>query len=323
MLGGIKGLGRLAKGRASMGLRGAASGSMGQMVKSGTTGAQRGLTDLGNAGKRYMFDAVDEVPDAAILNPVRSMGGTAMPGRVTASRADYGGVMEARRQAKLASTDPGLSTRGRVRTTAATRGAGLETRGARPMPGSRVMGPSTGGLETRGVRPMPGTRAGGRPIPAGGLENRGTRPMPGTRLRRDNVRQNVANSQQVRVARQQAAARNTRRQKERIIGNLEESKAGNRGGFRRSGVGMPGATASRPQIPTSPTGQTSSASGAAGAARQQSKKANSMFRDRQVAGMNLTRRTQMGILAGGAAAYTVSNRRQSGTSSGAQSTTRY
>jgi len=69
--------------------------------------------------------------------------------------------------------------------------------------------------------------------------------------------------------------------------------------------------------------QTSSASGAAGAARQQSKKVNSMFRDRQIAGMNLTRRTQMGILAAGATAFAVSNRRQSGTSSGSQSITRY
>lgn len=92
-------------------------------------------------------------------------------GPMTTSRADYGHVLEARRQAKLASTDPGLSTRGRVNA-----------------PGRGSRGPVRGGLETRGVRPEPGSRSAGRPIKTRsqgnrglGLETRGTRPAAGTR----------------------------------------------------------------------------------------------------------------------------------------------
>jgi hypothetical protein len=55
-------------------------------------------------------------------------------------QGDYGAVLDARRKAKLAAADPGLSTRGRYRTSAATMGSGLETRGARPSPGTRSVG---------------------------------------------------------------------------------------------------------------------------------------------------------------------------------------
>lgn len=64
----------------------------------------------------------------------------------TSMGGDYGPVLAARRQAKLAAADPGLSTRGRVNA-----------------PG-RATRPVTGGLETRGVRPTAGSRSVGRPV---------------------------------------------------------------------------------------------------------------------------------------------------------------
>lgn len=89
------------------------------------------------------------------------LGRGAGPGGIVASRADYSGVLEARRMQKLARTDPGLSTRG--------------VRGA-PGRGGRAV---TGGLETRGVRGAPGR--GGRAV-TGGLEGRGVRPAAGERM---------------------------------------------------------------------------------------------------------------------------------------------
>jgi hypothetical protein len=72
-------------------------------------------------------------------------------------------VVEARRQAKLMSTDPGLSGRGIT-----------------PTPGSRLRPMQPTGLEGRGVRPAPGSRL--RPIQPTGLEGRGVRPAPGSRM---------------------------------------------------------------------------------------------------------------------------------------------
>ena len=323
MLGGLKGVGKVMKGKASMAMRGTAAGSSGQMVKSGMRGLHS-AEDVGNAGRRIFIDGTQPAGGGLDMFTTAPPMGTPLPGRGLASRADYGNVLEARRQAKLASSDPGLSTRGRVRTTAATRGAGLEGRGVAPMPGSRVMGPSTRTLETRGVRPMPGTRV--RGASTGGLETRGVRPAPGSRMMGPsgpaggslrNVRQNVNNSQQVRVARQQAAARNARRQKERIIGNIEESKAGNTGGFRRSGVGRPGPTASRGPTVAQPT-----VTSGTGATAGKSVSAGNQPRSFR----NMDPKTRRMLMIGGAAAVGVtaaSNRRGQGTSSGRQSMTRY
>ena len=150
---------------------------------------------------------------------------------------------------------------------------------------------------------MPGTRVRGPSGPAGGS------------LR--NVRQNINNSQQVRAARQQAATRNARRQKERVIGNIEESKAGNTGGFRRSGVGRPGPVASR----TATTAQPRATSGTGSTASKNVSAGNQPSRFR-----NMDPKTRRMLIIGGAAAAGVtaaSNRRGEGTSSGRQSMTRY
>lgn len=152
--------------------------------------------------------------------------GQAGPGRVIASRSDYSGVLEARRSARLAAADPGLSTRGRMG--APGRGArpvsgGLEGRGTaaagrrRPMSGPR--GGTQRGLEGRGVRPAAGSRR-------VGLETRGVRPAPGTR---------TAPGPMYGPGRTEFV--NARRA--RIRGNVEASRAGRTGGFRASGLEMP------------------------------------------------------------------------------------
>lgn len=114
--------------------------------------AQVGGTGLG--GRQMTSTAV---------NP-RSMG----PQSVTMRNESHiNRVLEARRQAKLSASDPGLSTRGRVN---------APGRAARPV---------TGGLEGRGVAPASGTRARPGRGPIGGtgrgLEGRGVRPAPGSR----------------------------------------------------------------------------------------------------------------------------------------------
>jgi hypothetical protein len=96
-----------------------------------------------------------------VMSTLGPMGGPA-GGRT--SMANYGPVLEARRQARLGAMDAGLSTRG-VRN--------APGRGARPV---------TGGLETRGVRPAAGTRMAPPRRSISSLERRGARPGPGTRM---------------------------------------------------------------------------------------------------------------------------------------------
>lgn len=123
--------------------------------------------------------------------------GSAGAGRVLASRADYSGVLEARRAAKLSAADPGLSTRG-VRPAYGSRripipAKGLETRGVSPAAGSRM----ANSMNTRTRRPvMAAGRVDARSVAqinkglsrpagariAGGLETRGVTPAPGSRM---------------------------------------------------------------------------------------------------------------------------------------------
>jgi hypothetical protein len=295
MLGGLKGVGRVMRGRASMAMRGTAAGSSGQMVRSGMRGVHS-AEDIGNAGRRIFIDGTQPAGGGLDMFTTAPPLGTPLPGRGLASRADYGNVLEARRQAKLASSDPGLSTRGRVRTTAATRGAGLETRGVRPTPGSRVMGPSTRTLETRGARPMPGTRVRGASTRT--LETRGVRPAPGSRM--------------MGPTRSAPVYGPPKPGPMSPLPQYGPPKPGPMSPLRQYGPPKPGPTSPFPRPTASGTGKTASRN--VSAANQPRR-----FKD-------MNPRTRRMLMIGGAAAVGVtaaSNRRGQGTSSGRQSMTRY
>lgn len=107
-------------------------------------------------------------------------------------------------------SDPGLSQRGR--------------RGA-PGRGGRA---ATGGLETRGARPSEGTRR--KPLKVGGLETRGARPAPGTRMAPGPV---YGPGRREMIQGQRAA-------RERLMGNIEANRAGNRASRFRNAQGFVG-----------------------------------------------------------------------------------
>ena len=138
------------------------------------------------------------------------------------SFSNYGPVLEARRQARLDAADPGLSTRG-------TRGA--PGRGARPV---------GGGLEGRGSKPMPGTRMAPGPMHGPGRAelagvNRGRAAQRSRIL--ENLDSNRARAGSGAGASRADALAGKRQemlhaQRTRILGNIENSKAGRTGGFK-------------------------------------------------------------------------------------------
>lgn len=148
------------------------------------------------------------------------------------SFSNYGPVLDARRQARLDAADPGLSTRG-------TRGA--PGRGARPV---------GGGLEGRGSRAMPGTRMAPGPMHGPGRAelagvNRGRAAQRSRIL--ENLDSNRARAGSGAGASRADALAGKRQemlhaQRTRILGNIENSKAGRTGGFKHgsSMTGMHG-----------------------------------------------------------------------------------
>jgi len=156
-------------------------------------------------------------------------------GRVLASTADYGGVLDARRQARLAAADPGLSTRGRV---------GAPGRGARPV---------GGGLEGRGVRPSSGARMRPEPMPMYG-PGRGelARIKRGQNAQRRTILGNLdANRARsgsgAGISRMEALAGKRMEQhgaaslrRQNVLANIERSKAGRTGGYRLANSPMLG-----------------------------------------------------------------------------------
>ena len=139
------------------------------------------------------------------------------------SFSNYGPVLEARRQARLAAQDPGLSTRGRV---------GSPGRGARPV---------GGGLEGRGTRAMPGSRMAPGPMHGPGRAelaavNRGRAAQRSRVL--ENLDANRARAGSGAGASRADALAGKRQEqlagrRQRIMGNIEASRAGRTGGFRR------------------------------------------------------------------------------------------
>lgn len=139
------------------------------------------------------------------------------------SFSNYGPVLEARRQARLAAQDPGLSTRGRV---------GSPGRGARPV---------GGGLEGRGTRAMPGSRMAPGPMHGPGRAelaavNRGRAAQRARVL--ENLDANRARAGSGAGASRADALAGKRQEqlagrRQRIMGNIEASRAGRTGGFRR------------------------------------------------------------------------------------------
>jgi len=140
------------------------------------------------------------------------------------SFSNYGPVLEARRQAKLAAADPGLSTRG-------TRGA--PGRGARPV---------GGGLEGRGSRAMSGTR-----MAPGPMHGPGRAELAGVNRARASQRSRIlenldANRARAgsgfgaRMADSRAGALAGKSQEQlagRVMRNVEASRAGRTGGFKQ------------------------------------------------------------------------------------------
>ena len=147
------------------------------------------------------------------------------------SFSNYGPVLEARRQARLAAQDPGLSTRGRV---------GSPGRGARPV---------GGGLEGRGTRAMPGSRMAPGPMHGpgraelAGVQRTQAAQKSAQRARiLENLDANRARAGSgfgARMADSRADAVAGRRQeqlagrRQRVMGNIEASRAGRTGGFRQ------------------------------------------------------------------------------------------
>ena len=144
------------------------------------------------------------------------------------SMSNYGPVLEARRQARLAAQDPGLSTRGR---------AGAPGRGARPV---------GGGLEGRGTRAMPGSRMAPGPMHGpgraelAGVQRTQAAQKSAQRARiLENLDANRARAGSgfgARMADSRADAVAGRRQEQltgRVTRNVEASRAGRTGGFRR------------------------------------------------------------------------------------------
>jgi len=138
------------------------------------------------------------------------------------SMSNYGPVLEARRQAKLAAADPGLSTRG-------TRGA--PGRGARPV---------GGGLEGRGSRAMPGTR-----MAPGPMHGPGRAELAGVNRDRAAQRSRILENLDANRARAGSGAGASRAdalagrrseqlagRRQRVLANIESSRAGRTGGFR-------------------------------------------------------------------------------------------
>lgn len=139
------------------------------------------------------------------------------------SMSNYGPVLEARRQAKLAG-DAGLSTRGTV---------GAPGRGARPV---------RGGLEGRGARPGMGTRVAPGPMHGPGRAelagvNRGRAAQRSRILENlDANRARAGSGFGARMADSRADALAGKSQEQlagRVMRNVEASRAGRTGGFRR------------------------------------------------------------------------------------------
>lgn len=110
-----------------------------------------GFLNLPYTGSRLPGEGEMGGFNSAFSGRTMSSLGTSSGPMTTSLGGDYGPVLAARRQAKLAAADPGLSTRGRVNA-----------------PG-RATRPVTGGLETRGVRPAAGTRSTGRSAKVSGM----------------------------------------------------------------------------------------------------------------------------------------------------------
>jgi len=158
----------------------------------------------------------------------KGLHGNVRPGG-SGSFSNYGPVLEARRQAKLAAADPGLSTRG-------TRGA--PGRGARPV---------GGGLEGRGSRAMPGTR-----MAPGPMHGPGRAELAGVNRGRAAQRARILENLDANRARAGSGAGASRAdalagkrqemlagRRQRVMGNIEASRAGRTGGFKQ-GMSMPG-----------------------------------------------------------------------------------
>lgn len=139
------------------------------------------------------------------------------------SFSNYGPVLEARRQSRLAAQDPGLSTRGRV---------GAPGRGARPV---------GGGLEGRGTRAMPGSR-----MAPGPMHGPGRAELAGVQRGRAAQRSRVLENLDANRARAGSGAGASRAdalagkrqeqlagRRQRVMGNIEASRAGRTGGFRQ------------------------------------------------------------------------------------------
>jgi hypothetical protein len=201
-------------------------------------------------------------------------------------------TLEARRQAKLTSADPGLSTRGRV---------GSPGRGGRPV---------GGGLEGRGTRAATGTRMAPGPMLGPGRTEM-------INARRNAVRGNVNAS---RKAREASKFRNAQGfigmhgpgRSEFVKANVDISRNARTGGFRDSGVGR------RP--PMGPDASGGDLPGRADAPRNPRGSGGIM---RGLRNMSSRNKLMMGggALVLGAAAY--SGRRGDGTSSGRSGMTRY
>ena len=145
------------------------------------------------------------------------------------SMSNYGPVLEARRQSKLAAADPGLSTRG-------TRGA--PGRGARPV---------GGGLEGRGSRAMPGSR-----MAPGPMHGPGRAELAGVNRGRAAQRSRILGNLDANRARAGSGTGASRAdslagkrmeqlagQRQRVMGNIEASRSGRTGGFKQ-GMSMTG-----------------------------------------------------------------------------------
>lgn len=152
------------------------------------------------------------------------LGGNVPAGGRT-SFANYGPVLEARRQQKLASTDPGLSGRGRVgapgRAGRAVTG-GLEGRGVRPTAGSRLRpgpmyGPGRGELAAvnRG-------RAAQRSAIYGNLDANRARAGSGA---------GISRMEQLAGKRMEQHGQSALR-RQHVLRNIEASRAGRTGGFK-------------------------------------------------------------------------------------------